>query len=818
MLNSAGPVANASLWITTSGVGTYVLGQTTWQFSCRYSAAPSNSNNMRVYLVSNHANPNLAEEGYYIQLGESGSGDGVDLFKVGASDPIIEDPGNTVADSINLTLKVVRENDGSWLLYANESEGASFRLIGKGFDDAPAAGDYFGLQVNHTSTRRNNFFFDDLSVTIMDNLPPAILGVEALNVNKIIVRFSEPLSLASINVDNFNINNDTARPFKVGFKDERQTVLQLEFADSFRSGIPQTLTVSNISDHLGNTSDFQNIDFIYYLDVTWQWRDVRMTEIMPNPGSLNIFPEAEYIEIFNSSTNVISLAGWSVRDLSRLSYLKDDFIFPGEYMILCDESQATNFAKIGKTQGINRFPSLNNAEDIIVIKDDEGVTIDSIHYSEAWYRSVLKRDGGWSLEVIDPFNICEEEQNWTASENDNGGTPGARNSVFAEKPDLFGPEIKEVLAFHPDSILVVMDEILDVSSVLTATYTTQPNLAISEVLVQENLKELILLPQNALSSGVSYNITINGLRDCPGNIIDPMPFRFALLDTAKVGDIVLNELLFNPRIGGVDFVEVYNTSQKYVDLKGWSMGNFEYDSLGLPMAVNLKSLGSSNNSIAPHSFTVFTTDQANLAVQYLLPEPGNIIQVAGLPSFPDDKGSVAIIDASGTLHDHFEYQEDFHFELLDNHEGVSLERVTPVRPTNLSSNWKSAASTVGYATPGYQNSQSRDNPVLASGNVAINPKVIIPDGSGRNEFATITYQFDAPGYVANVRIFDLHGREIFVLAQNDLLSSSGTYTWEGVNAKGVKVRTGYYIVFFEVFNNQGDVRTFKEKLVVGARF
>jgi hypothetical protein len=37
---------------------------------------------------------------------------------------------------------------------------------------------------------------------------------------------------------------------------------------------------------------------------------------------------------------------------------------------------------------------------------------------------------------------------------------------------------------------------------------------------------------------------------------------FAQTDTAKPGDVLINEILFNPYTGSYDFVEVYNVSQK----------------------------------------------------------------------------------------------------------------------------------------------------------------------------------------------------------------------------------------------------------------
>ena len=42
---------------------------------------------------------------------------------------------------------------------------------------------------------------------------------------------------------------------------------------------------------------------------------------------------------------------------------------------------------------------------------------------------------------------------------------------------------------------------------------------------------------------------------------------FALPEQGLSKDIIINEVLFNPLNGGVDFVEIYNNSNKFIDLK-----------------------------------------------------------------------------------------------------------------------------------------------------------------------------------------------------------------------------------------------------------
>lgn len=50
--------------------------------------------------------------------------------------------------------------------------------------------------------------------------------------------------------------------------------------------------------------------------------------------------------------------------------------------------------------------------------------------------------------------------------------------------------------------------------------------------------------------------------------------------------------------------------------------------------------------------------------------------------------------------------------------------------------------------------------------------------------------------------------------QNELLGTSGTFSWDGTTENNEKGRIGIYIIFVEVFDLEGDVKSFKKTCVL----
>ena len=213
---------------------------------------------------------------------------------------------------------------------------------------------------------------------------------------------------------------------------------------------------------------------------------------------------------------------------------------------------------------------------------------------------------------------------------------------------------------------------------------------------------------------------------------------------------------------------------------------------------------------------VITEDPSIVKRDFITKNMDAFVTVPSMPSFNDDKGNVIILNAQGNITDELVYDEKWHFKLIDNREGVALERIDYNAPTPQADNWHSAATSVGYGTPGYKNSQYKINDGV-QGEVTVTPEIFSPDNDGIDDFATLNYSFPSTGYIANITVFDAAGRVVHYLQRNALCGIKGNFRWDGLGEKNQKLPVGIYIIYTEIFNLQGKKKQFKNIIVLARR-
>jgi hypothetical protein len=415
--------------------------------------------------------------------------------------------------------------------------------------------------------------------------------------------------------------------------------------------------------------------------------------------------------------------------------------------------------------------------------------------------------------MMDPENPCGQEENWSASDHYLGGTPGFKNSINRYNPDNSNPCILRAATTSDSGILVSFSEPLLISSISDPfLYSVDHNIfhpSFVEPLSPDFSSVQLTFPVK-FSSTIFYELMVqNSVCDCAGNKLPDSYTEFGMAFLPDSFDLVINEVLFNAR-GDEEFIEIINRSDRIIELASLALVLMdEYTGTFIRELHTFKR----NFQLLPGQYVVVTGNAADLLKQYTCNVPAAILETDEELNLPDDEGKVALVQNLTTLIDCFFYDAGYHFELIRDPEGVSLERIFTDYPTNDPDNWHSAAEDAGFATPGYKNSQSILPAESDASSVWTEPEVFTPDNDGKDDFLSIFYHLDG-GSLANVMIFDSRGRLVRRLANNTWLGTEGCLTWDGTNAEGNLVVAGLYIVYTEILSGSGIVRKYTRTCVL----
>lgn len=822
-LQSNNTVANGNFYLSTAHA---ITGATQWDFWVRLNFNTSSANFVDVYLTASNANISLTTNtGYFVRLGDTP--DEISLYRKDANGGIVKliDGADGILNNSSSTvrIRVIRDAANTWTLSRDVGTIATGVYIPEGTaTDATHSGSAaFGIWVRQsTSSFFQRHFFDDFDVKPFapDVTPPSIVSVNATGANVLEVLFNEALNSASATtLSHYTVNNGVGNPVSATPDAGNPLLIRLVFAAPFPNGATCQLTVNGVRDLAGNMLTNGQASFSFYVP---QRYDVVIHEIMVDPSPQIGLPNANWIELRNTSNFTINLQGYRLGRTTGLSGPLPSFLLrPDSMVLICTGSAVPLLSSFGQVLSVTGFPTLPNAGDFIWLTDAAGRIMHGVAYDLSWYQNPVKAEGGWTLEMIDARNPCQGASNWRASNHPSGGTPGRANSIAGSNRDQSGPGLVAAFAPAPNQVRLTFSEPLDSARAASATYSLSNGIgtAVQASVLSPAFTQVLLSLPAPLQPGVIYTVTASGLTDCAGNNIVPnqQTARVGLATTADSLDLVVNELLFNPVPQGVDYVEFFNRSAKILDAANLYFTN-RSSTTGNPGT--LYALSPVNRLIFPGDYYVLAENPQVIAQQFRVQQPAFLFTAATMPSYPDDKGNVVILNQNGLIIDELPYDQKWHFALVNNREGIALERIDPERPTPLADNWTSAANSAGNGTPTYQNSQYRKEVGNLQGTVRLNPAMFSPDNDGFEDFTLIEFEFPQPGNVATITIFDGLGRPVRVLQRNITLGARGSYRWDGLDDKQQRVPAGNYVVFFEVFDLNGRKQQIKKGVTVARKF
>jgi hypothetical protein len=792
-------------------------GLTRWSFLVRYGYDPSSSNNWSVFLMTDtepvDMSPDGSTNGFAVGVNLTGYDDTLRLWKVkGKMVTTLINSRINWQTSIGITdptkIVVERSQEGNWTVSVYLLNG---NLVGmaSGTDNELFTPAWFGIYYKYTSTHDRLLWLDDISIEgtfYEDNEAPVITGCKASGRYSVELSFNEEPVDQMMVIENFSLNVVENKAISV--IKENSLTCKVEFANMLINRSLNNLIINKMCDNSGNCA--QNIQ-IAFTPLWAETGDVVISEIMADPIPEVSLPGKEYIEITNRTEYTFNLKNWKLSTSDKNIPFPETTIRPSGILIICASQDTLLFTKFGRVIGIKQFPSLTFGGGLVYISDSIGTLIHGVEYSSDWYKEELKSKGGWSLEMIDTRFPFYDKDNWIASESKQGGTPGSVNSVSESNPDISFFGIQNV--FPDDSISLhacFSEPVFSLPGKIKSI--TIEGKGISNLYPTDPLfREFSVKLTEPLQRAKAYQLEVSeDIKDFAGNGMQKGDFYFGLPEQVLPGDILFNELLFNPLPGDPDYIELFNNSEKIIDASRLQLVSINDASGDTSETV---AVSGEKRCIMPRSYYAITTDPKMISERYFSSNKDYLFRTGNLPSMPDDKGHVILYNRELDKIDEVFYNEKMHFSLLSNYEGVALEKIFPQNKSDEATSWHSASESSGWGTPGAPNSVFVELP-STSDKVVFSSSRITPDNDGNEDFLTIMFNLKGNGNVVSVMVFDEAGNYVKKIATNLFVGTEASVTWNGTADDGSLVNTGIYIILITLYNDTGKTEKWKKVCTV----
>lgn len=424
---------------------------------------------------------------------------------------------------------------------------------------------------------------------------------------------------------------------------------------------------------------------------------VLINEIMYTP----INGEPEWIEIYNNSPDTIDLKDWIIKDIittpviAKISNQKL-FIPPKKFSLLSKDSSIIFFhRKIDSQIAVVSLPVLNNDEDGIVIKDNRGVTIDSVHYYKTF-----GGQSGYSLERISVEQNSNSSSNWKSSKDLELSTPSRINSITPKKFDLSFVSLSSVPEFP-----VAGDNVKLKAKVANNGINKADNFKIvfsfkyDSLATFQYLEELSGLSINAGdTTWFASNTSINNLQSdlfSKAEILFPSDEdtlnnsgEEKILIGSPKNVLLINEIMYDPNVNEPEWFELINVSNENINLNGWKAGDLSFGD-DLPVITN------NDLILQPGEFLIAAKDST-----LKFNSPNTKIVYLNFGSLGNTEDCIIIKDFRDAIIDSVKYNSDW-----GGRKGFSIERISIDILSNDSTNWATSINVSG-SSPGIANSLS----------------------------------------------------------------------------------------------------------------
>jgi len=539
-------------------------------------------------------------------------------------------------------------------------------------------------------------------------------------------------------------------------------------------------------------------------------RNIVVNEIMYAPAG----DMPEWIELYNNSAEPISISQWKISDngSTKISIANQSAsIASHSYCIVTTDSSLTNFFPISSPVFVAPFSALNNTTpDAVVVYDERGATMDSVYYRQSWGGL-----NGNSLQRFDFFGPSSDSINWrTAVPNPGIENPSARKEIDAEIKNISTAKITNGIQISA----TIFNQGRQIINGLTVKFYHDKNRdsTMQETELIDSSVVSTLQPLDSVTLQYNWNVQIQGMQSIIVTVEAVNDMRLSN-NSQKIIEknnfapqtLVINEIMYEPLPGKAEFVELYNRTVDTIDIAQWKL----MDQPSLSGSRAIIPLSTLTAFVPPNGFFLIASD-SSIVTQFPVLDQKNVVINPSL-SLSNSGEDLVLVDLTDTPIDSVRYSPLWHMKNLTS-SGRSLERINPSILSNDTRNWSSSVSSTG-STPASSNSIFTKSTAQNS-SLHLSPNPFSPDNDGFEDFLSINYSLPANSTTIRLRIYDVSGRLIRRLAQNEPSPSTGSIIWNGMDDDGHRVRIGMYIILFEALDNfGGTAKTMKDVAVVGRK-
>ncbi len=804
--------ATAGTSALTTAVNLSGIDTIEWNFYIELAFSPSSQNNTKYYLYS--AQNNFATtDGYYLQFGESGSNDAIQFYKQSGNVNTLLGRGvdARVASAFGVSIKVVKYPNGLIEIYTDYTGGNNYQLEFSVNDTMNFSNGYVGWQCTYTVSNASGFYLDNVYAGsfIRDTVCPFLINSKFINDSLVEFNFNESIKGFNL-ITNFQLLQSINYPINI-FTNNDSSIFQIELANQINSEDTLKILLKDIQDVSSNTADTILFNLVFIRCDNIAVGDLVISEVMCNPSGANNLPAVEYLELYNTSNKYLETKSLTLSDPSSTGMFSNDTICPHCYIVFTNATGKLQLEAFGiDAKVISGFPTLNNDGDELVLKDSSSV-LEVLNYNSSFYHDEFKSQGGWALEKIQLDYMCANSNNWNVSCDARGGSPRLANCSNHIFIDADHPMVQSVFVMDSNHVSVLFNEEINADSLSANNFIIDEQINPISISSDKKFTSKITLQVNlALLPNEVHSLQLNDIIDCNGNkMLRDNKYQFGIGVSPVKGDLVINEIMFNPYDNCVDFVELYNNSNKIISIKNCSCSR--RNSTTNQIEYNSK-ITTDNLVIMPKDYLVLSNTNDNYFNCYPSAQISKSMFYE-LPAMNDDEGSILFLDVAAAVIDELNYSEKQHSQILTTNEGVSLERISADVPTSNDKNWSSASYASGYATPTLKNSQAIDGSKEET-IISINPTVFSPDNDGFDDHTLIEINSNIGGAWSSILILDLSGNKIKQLLNADLIGSDDKLIWDGTDERNRVLPSGIYIFYAEIISDQGRVQKIRKPIII----